>query len=164
MTARNDARDRSRNPPPGKPPEQTKDTSIANDRTQRPPSTADAAGTGEAGEGPATHGTLASGYSARSSSGGTPGGVLDQRGSGFSPGDASRVGAAPEDNDPLTRAGVAAGAAGLGTEPAASSRDEPGRSRDTEDYDASDGARAVGGVGGTSGGGSGTTPSDNSRR
>ena len=120
---------------------------------------------GDPGEGPATHGTLASGYSSRSSSGGTGGDVLQQRGSGYSPGAASRVGASPNDADPLAREGDAAGAAGMGPDDSTPARPERrGRVEDTEDYDASDGARAVGGVAGTSGGGSGTTPSDNSRR
>jgi hypothetical protein len=118
---------------------------------------------GDPAQGPSTHGTLASGYSSRSSTGGTGGDVLQQRGSGYSPGDASRLGATPNDNDPLVRAGVAAGAAGMGPDDATHAPSS-GRDGDTEDYDASEGARAVGGVAGTSGGGSGTTPSDNSRR
>ena len=127
--------------------------------------TRDRTGPCEPGQGPATHGTLASGYSSRSSTGGTGGDVLQQRGSGFSPGDASRIGATPNDGDPLARESDAAGAAGMG--PAEATPAQPGQRRrheDTEDYDASDGARAVGGIAGTSGGGSGTTPSDNSRR
>jgi len=142
--------------------QQGDNTSGATDRAR--PAGPAAAGTGEPGEGPARQGTLADGYSARSSSGGTPGGVRDQRGSGFSPGAAPRLGAAPEDRDPLAREGVAAGAAGVGAEPRASSREQAGDARDTEDYDASDGARAVGGISGTTGGGSGTTRSENSRR
>ena len=66
-----------------------------------------------AAEGPSTTGGLASGYSSRSSNGGTGGDVLKQRGSGFSPGADSRNGAAAQDTDPLAREGVAGGAAGM---------------------------------------------------
>src|SRR3954447_18996808 len=71
------------------------------------------ASTGDAGEGPSTSGTLSSGYSSRSSVGGTGGGVLNQRGSGYSPGAQSRAGAHENDSDELAREGVGAGAAGV---------------------------------------------------
>jgi len=124
-------------------------------------------GIGDAGQGPAT--TLSSGYSGHSSTGGTAGDVLKSRGSGYAPGAESRVGATPDETDPLAREGIAAGTAGMGDDPPADAPTARGLRRaaagaDTEDYDASEGGRAVGGVSGTSGGGSGTTPADNARR
>ena len=129
---------------------------------------ADRSGLGDPGEGPSSaDGTLASGYSSGSASGGTPGGVLQQRGSGYSPGADSRIGAHPNEGGDLAHEGVTAGAAGVANEDrAAQLRGGPKRGGDdgTEDYDASDGGRAVGGVSGTSGGGSGTTPATNTRK
>lgn len=125
-------------------------------------------GLGDPGEGPSSaDGTLASGYSSGSASGGTPGGVLQPRGSGYSPGADSRIGAHPNEGGDLPRAGVAAGAAGVADEDRAAKRrgGEPrAADGDREDYDATEGGRAVGGVSGTSGGGSGTTPANNTRK
>ena len=105
---------------------------------------------GDPGQGPGTQGTLSSGYSSRSSTGGTGGGVLTQRGSGYSPGAQSRVGASDSESDDLTREGVAAGAAGMGesTPPLDSQNREESPSTDTH---------PVGGVAGESSGGSPTT-------
>jgi len=118
---------------------------------------------GDAAQGPAAHGTLSSGYSSRSSSGGTAGGVLDQRGSGYSPGDDSRVGATPSEDDKLAAEGVAAGAAGFRSD-AAYGRLKPGASGAEEEEVGTDGGAAVTGVSGVSGGGRGTTSSTNTRR
>ena len=140
---------------------QTQGSSQQAENTARAkPAGSQRAGLGDPGEGPSTDGGLASGYSSRSSNGGTGGDVLRSRGSGYSPGDDSRVGAKANETDDLTREGVAAGAAGVGPDPAATSAQRGNDPTEgTEDYDASEGGRAVGGISGTSGGGRGTTSS-----
>jgi hypothetical protein len=98
---------------------------------------------GDAGQGPSTTGGLASGYSSHSGNGGTGGDVLQQKGSGFSPGADSRKGAYENDADPLAREGVAGGAAGM--EPSARALDRtPMSGREEEEY-ASRGAAVTSG-------------------
>jgi hypothetical protein len=118
---------------------------------------------GDPAQGPAAQGTLSSGYSSRSSTGGTGGGALKPRGSGYSPGDDSRLGATPNEADPLAAEGVAAGAAGFRTD-TAYGRLKPGASGAEEEEMGTDGGAAVTGVSGVSGGGRGTTSSTNTRR
>jgi hypothetical protein len=112
---------------------------------------------GDAGEGPATSGTLSSGYSSRSSTGGTAGGVLNQRGSGYSPGADSTRGAKDNESGTLAREGVAAGASGMG--PASPDEDPEGN-----ETHANDDTGAIGGVAGVSGGGNPTTSGAGKRR
>lgn len=116
---------------------------------------------GDAGQGPSTSGTLSSGYSSRSSAGGTGGGVLNQRGSGYSPGEQSRTGTGDNESDELARDGVAAGASGMGADVKRAGRDHGSSNEDEESADAS---RTIGGVAGVSGGGSGTTSSGSNKR
>jgi hypothetical protein len=111
---------------------------------------------GAAAEGPATRGTLASGYSGRSSVNGTPGDVLKQRGSGSSPGADSRAGGYEVETDPLARDGVAAGASGIAEDNHGKPTGERTPEKDDDYADTPDGGAAVLGVSGTSGGGSGT--------
>jgi len=98
---------------------------------------------GDAAQGPSTTGGLASGYSSHSGNGGTCGDVLQQKGSGFSPGADSREGAYENEADPLAREGVAGGAAGR--EPTARALDQvPMSGREEEEY-ASRGAAVTSG-------------------
>jgi len=94
---------------------------------------------GDAGQGPSSTGGLASGYSSHSGNGGTAGDVLQQKGSGFSPGADSREGAHANEADPLAREGVAGGAAGQ--EPTARALDRvPMSGREEEEYASRGGA------------------------
>ena len=120
---------------------------------------------GDAAEGPATRGTLSSGYSSCSATGGTGGGVLQQRGTGYSPGADSREGAYENEADPLGSEGVTAGAAGIAEDRHGKPAGEPADAEKNDEYaQRPDGAAAVTGVSGVSGGGRGTTRSGNTRK
>jgi hypothetical protein len=121
----------------------------------------------ETGLSPMDAGTLSSGYSSQSSSGGTPGDALRQAdvpegdgGGGASPGSG-------RDDDPaLAHAGATAGAAGEDVERTkVESRDRArGRVRTDDEDEGMDGAATVTGVSGVSGGTSGTTRIYNTRK
>lgn len=114
-------------------------------------------------QGPTEQGTLSSGYSSQSSANGTPGDVMRQEGLDMPGG---RRGAAENESDPLAREGVTAGAAGEDAERAkVESRERATGRVPAHDEDTSmDGGATVLGVAGVSGGGSGTTRIDNTRR
>jgi hypothetical protein len=139
------------------------------DKSKQPPRTNNSSegvrARGDAAEGPATRGTLSSGYSSRSSTGGTGGGVLEQRGSGYSPGADSRKGAYQNESDALASEGVTAGAAGIAEDRHGKPVGEAADAEKNDEYaQRADGAAAVTGVSGVSGGGSGTTSSGNTRK
>ena len=121
----------------------------------------------EAGLSPMDAGTLSSGYSSQSSSGGTPGDALRQANvpEGAAGGGASG-GPAPEDDPALAHAGATAGAAGEDVERAkVESRDRArGRVRTDDEDEGMDGGATVTGVAGVSGGTSGTTRIYNTRK
>jgi hypothetical protein len=116
-------------------------------------------------------GTLSSGYSRQSSSGGSPGDARRQVGLPQSA--AGVTGTAPQANDgaqpghdALAHAGATAGAAGEDAARAkVESRDRAaGRVADHDEDESMDGAASVVGVSGVSGGTSGTTRIDNTRK
>ena len=78
----------------------------------------------------------------------------------------TRLGESPNETERLAREGVAAGAAGVRVERHDDAQHGPDYvpSGDEEERGMSDGSRTVGGVFGTSGGGSGTTSITNSRK
>jgi hypothetical protein len=122
-----------------------------------------AGGQGEAAQGASTRGTLSSGHSSHSATGGTGGDVLQQRGSGYSAGNDSRVGARPGESGELVAEGVAPGAAGFRSGTATGGL-KPGASGAEEEEMGTDGGAAVIGVSGVSGGGRGTTSANNTRK
>lgn len=101
-------------------------------------------------------------HPSESSSAGT-GGVLPPRGAGLSPGVDARAGASASESGRLPAEGIAAGAAGF-RRYTGTGRFKPGATGAEEEDEGMDGGAAVTGVSGVSGGGRGTTSSNNTRR
>lgn len=102
-------------------------------------------------------------HPSESSSAGKGGGVLPPRGAGLSPGVDSRAGASASESRRLAAEGIAAGAAGFRSY-TGTGRFKPGATGAEEEDEGMDGGAAVTGVSGVSGGGRGTTSSNNTRR
>ena len=119
----------------------------------------------EAALNPQDAGTLSSGYSRQSANGGTPGDAMRQAGLPEGNGDVSDD-AAQRDHDALAHAGATPGAAGEDVERAkVESRERAsGRVAAHDEDESMDGAASVLGVSGVSGGTSGTTRIDNTRK
>ena len=119
----------------------------------------------EAALNPQDAGTLSSGYSRQSASGGTPGDAMRHAGLPEGSADASDD-AARSDHDALAHAGATPGAAGEDVERGkVQSRERAsGRVAAHDEDESMDGAASVLGVSGASGGTSGTTRIDNTRK